>query len=146
MASRKAANSSLGRQCLGEDRVRAGLDIGGRAGDGGIQAFDVFCIGARHDEKILVPTRVDRGIYFLHHRVPADQQLIVEMTAALGQYLILDMASGKTRLLQLADRACDVHRLAEAGIGVDQRRQVGDPGDLPAALDDFGGTGQADIR
>ncbi len=43
------------------------------------------------------------------------------------------------------DRAGDVHRLAEAGVGVDDRGQLGHPGDLLPASGDLGQRRQADV-
>ncbi len=54
-------------------------------------------------------------------------------------------SAGEARVLERLDRAGDVHRLAEAGVGVDDRRQLGHPGDLLPAAGDLGERRQADV-
>ena len=54
-------------------------------------------------------------------------------------------SAGEPGVLEVLDRARDVHRLAEAGVGVDDRGQVGHPGDLLCACGDLGERGQPDV-
>jgi hypothetical protein len=65
--------------------------------------------------------------------------------AALGVDLVLDVRAGEARVLEGLDRAGDVHRLAEAGVGVDDRGQLGHPGDLLPAPGHLGERRQADV-
>src|SRR5699024_3235362 len=77
--------------------------------------------------------------------VQVDHRLAVQVAAAFGVDLVLDVAAGQPRLLELLDRAGHVHRLAETGVGVDQTGQIGGTGDLTAAGGDLGQGGQADV-
>ena len=81
-----------------------------------------------------------------HHLRRIDHGLVVQMAAALGVDLVLDMAAGQPLLLDHADRAGGVHRLAEAGVEIDDRRQLGDPGDLMRPPSHLRQGCQADIR
>src|SRR5690606_13404677 len=87
----------------------------------------------------------DGGGQPAHHLVGGHHGLAVEMTATLRVDLVLEMAASDARVLEDGDRPCRAHRLAEAGVGVDEHRQVGDPCDLVAAPGDFGQGGQPDI-
>src|SRR5690606_41800556 len=51
----------------------------------------------------------------LGRRVEVDHGLAVQVPAALGVDLVLDVAAGEPCVLELLDRAGHVHRLAEAG-------------------------------
>ena len=74
-----------------------------------------------------------------------DDRLAVEVAAALRVDLVLDVRAGEAGVLERLDRAGDVHRLAEAGVGVDDRRQLGHAGDLLAAAGDLGEGREADV-
>jgi hypothetical protein len=74
-----------------------------------------------------------------------DDLLAVEVPAALGVDLVLDVGAGEARVLERLDRARHVHRLAEAGVGVDDRGQLGHAGDLLPAPGDLGEGRQADV-
>src|SRR5690606_7039314 len=69
----------------------------------------------------------------------------VQVAAPLGVDLVLDVEPGDAGVLQRLDGAGDVHRLTEPGVRVDERRQVGDAGDLLAAAGDLGQRGEADV-
>ncbi len=56
---------------------------------------------------------LDRGVR-IHDR------LAVEVAAALGVHLVLDVQAGDAGILEGLHRARDVHRLAEARVGVDE--------------------------
>ena len=71
--------------------------------------------------------------------------LAVEVAAALGVDLVLEVAAGQPAVLERLDRTGDVHRLAEAGVGVDQRRKCCGCGDLLAAPGDLGQRRQPDV-
>ena len=71
--------------------------------------------------------------------------LAVEVAAPLGVDLVLEVAARQPGVLQDCDGAGGVHRLAEPGVGVDQRGQVGGTGDLRAAAGHLGQRGQPDV-
>ena len=81
----------------------------------------------------------------LTRRVEVDDLLAVEVAAALGVDLVLDVEAGEPRVLHRLHGAGDVHRLAEARVGVDERRQVGHPRDLPGPGRDLGQRREADV-
>ncbi len=107
---------------LGEDRVGPGIHQRLGPVDRGIEPVDGRDVGARHDEEVRVATRVDGGADALERGVLVDHGLAVEVAAALRVDLVLDVRAGEARVLERLDRAGDVHRLAEAGVGVDDRR------------------------
>ena len=82
--------------------------------------------------------RLTRGVL-------VDDRLAVEVAAALRVHLVLEVHAGEARVLERLHRAGDVHRLAEAGVGVDQRGQVGHAGDLRAAAGDLGERREPDV-
>src|SRR5699024_2411522 len=77
--------------------------------------------------------------------VDVDHLLAIEVPAALGVHLVLDVRPGDTRVFQRLDRARDVHRLPEAGIGIDDRRQVRHLGDLARTPRHLCEGGEADV-
>ena len=70
---------------------------------------------------------------------------LTEVAAALRVDLVLDVRAGQARVFELLDRAGDVHRLAEAGVGVDDRGEVGHAGDLLRTAGDLGQRGESDV-
>ncbi len=78
---------------LREDHVRAGLDTGQGALDGGVHALDRERIGAGHDDEI-IGAGIHGGLDAVHHLGLGDDRLAGAMTAALGRDLILDMTAG----------------------------------------------------
>ena len=81
----------------------------------------------------------------LYHVCGRNDALTVEVTAPLRVDLILQVASRQTRIFQDRHGARGIQRLTESGIGVDQRGQVGGPGDLGAAGRDLGERRQPDV-
>lgn len=67
------------------------------------------------------------------------------MPTALGVDLILQVQTGYTVVLEDRDRAGSTHGFTETGVGIDQRREVGDPRDLLAVGGDLGQRGQPDV-
>src|SRR5699024_7114056 len=132
-------------QRLGEDRLGAGIDQGLHPVDGGRQAGGGAQVGAGHHQEVLVATGISGGPDPPGGGVQVDYRLAVQVAAAFGVDLVLDVAAGQPRLLELLDRAGHVHRLAETGVGVDQTGQIGGTGDLTAAGGDLGQGGQADV-
>jgi hypothetical protein len=134
-----------GAHRLGEDRVGTGIDERLRAVGRGVEPLGGADVGARHDEEVRVAARVDRGADALDRGVLVDDLLAVEVPAALRVDLVLDVGAGEPGVLELLDAAGHVHRLAEAGVGVDDRRQLGHAGDLLAPARDLAQGREADI-
>src|SRR5699024_11492712 len=97
-----------------------------------------------HDE-VVVTARRHRRPDPADHRVGVDHGLAVQVSAPLRVDLVLQVAAGEPGLLQRLDRAGGVHRLTETGVGVDDGRQIGDPGDLVATPRHLGERGQTDV-
>ena len=74
-----------------------------------------------------------------------DHRLAVEVAAALRVDLVLDVGSGEAGILECLDGPGDVHRLAEPGVGVDDRGQLGHPRDLRSARGDLGQRREPDV-
>ena len=74
-----------------------------------------------------------------------DDLFAVEVAAPLRVDLVLDVRPATPGVLEGLDGAGDVHRLAEPGVGVDERGQIGHPGDLLRARGDLGERGEADV-
>ena len=130
---------------LGEDRIGSRVDERLGPVDRGIQPLDRPDVGARHDQEVLVTAGVGGCADALDRGVLVDHSLAVEVAAALGVDLVLDVRSREAGVLELLDRAGDIHRLPEAGVGVDDRGEVGHPGHLLRPPGDLGERGEADV-
>ncbi len=70
--------------------------------------------------KFGVPPGSDGGPQPFDHLPRRHHGLAVQVTAALRVYLVLEVAAGQAGVLEHGHGARGVHRLAEAGVGVDQ--------------------------
>ena len=59
---------------------------------------------------------------FAHIASVVTSDLARQMAAALGQLLVFQLNRRRAGPLQLGDRPLDVHRVAEAGVGIDDHR------------------------
>src|SRR3989475_302337 len=109
---------------LDEERVGAGLLVLQAPLDRVLQAVDLPGVRARHDEEVAAPARVHRGPDLLHVLLDRDDPLALHMAAALGPDLILQEHAGCTGVDQLVHRADHVQRVAVAGVGVDNDRDL----------------------
>ena len=73
--------------------------------DGALEALDRDRVGARDDQRLARVPRVDRGADLAAHLVRRDQRLAVEVAAALGKVLVLELDRGGAGALELAHRA-----------------------------------------
>ena len=119
---------------LDEQHVGAGLAIHRGALDGAVEAFDGDRIGPRDDQRLARVPGIDRGADLAAHLLRRDQRLAVEMAAALGKILVLELDRVGAGALELADRAHDIERVAVAGVGIDdQMRSRRGRGSAPAS-------------
>ena len=81
----------LGAQCFDEQNIRARSKIGFRPCQCGIEALHRHRIGARNDERVITRSRIEGGLDFAGHFAWGYQCLAVEVAAALGQGLILEL-------------------------------------------------------
>jgi hypothetical protein len=144
---RRAEGLELGRaeERLGEDRVGTCVDEGLGAVDRCVEPPDGAYVRAGHHEEVGVASTLDRRADPLDRGLLVDDLLAVQVTAALGVDLVLDVAAGHPGVLERLDGARDVHGFAEPGVGVDERREVGHARDLPGACGDLGRGRQADV-
>ena len=106
---------------LDEQHVGAGFAIHCGALDGALEALDRDRVGARDDQRLARVPRIDRGADLAAHLGRRDQRLAVEMPAALGKVLVLELDRVGAGALELADGAHDVERVAVAGVGIDDQ-------------------------
>ena len=98
---------------LDEDHVGAGLDIAFGARDGGIETFHSDRVGARDDQRVVVGQRLARDADLAAHFPGVDQALVVQVAAALGKGLVLDVEGGHAGALHRAHGALHVGRAAK---------------------------------
>jgi hypothetical protein len=84
----------------------------------------------------------DLGAEFIHRHQP----LTVEVPAALGKFLILEMNRANPHRLQRAHAMGRVVRPAIARVRVHQQRQIHPAGDLVRVIAGFGQGHQPDVR
>ena len=136
---------------LDEKYVCAGLDIGFRAVERALEAFDGDGVGARDDHQVGVGARVGGGLDLRDHLAARHDLLALEMAAALWEHLILDLDRVCAGTLEHLYRAAHVERIAESGVGIDHQRlgeHVADRGDVIDKLRERDETvvGNAEIR
>ncbi len=122
-------------QGLHKDRVRTRVHVELGTGDCIVHAFDGHRIGPRDDHQ--VAARLDGGRDFGRHVARVNEVLAVQVSAFLGQHLILDVHGARTNLLKGAHHVHDVERLAIAGIAVDEQWKTSCANDLAHKEGDF---------
>ena len=80
-------------------------------------------IGARNNDEIRVDPGICGGTNFLNHVCRCDNALSREMSAPLGKLLILELDGIGPAAFENADGACNVERVAETGVCIDDQRQ-----------------------
>ena len=131
---------------LDEQHVGAGLAIHRGALDRAVEALDRHRVGARDDQRLARAARIDRGADLAAHLLRRDQRLAVEMAAALGEVLVLELDRGGAGALELADGAMDVQRVAVAGVGVDDQVRGHAVADQRQRLGHLGHGDEPDVR
>jgi hypothetical protein len=126
-AAKRRRRRPSARACAGLDEQR--VDAAGQVGLGpvqrGVQAFDRQRVGARQDQRVGTAARVQRGAQLAAHLGGAGHHgLAVEVAAALGEALVLQLDHRGAGALEAAHRALHVQRIAEAGVGVDDHRHA----------------------
>jgi hypothetical protein len=74
-----------------------------------------------------------------------DQGLLVEVAAALGQRLVLDLDGAGARTLEQPHRARDVEGVAVAGVGIDHQRGCNPVADQRDGVRHLGHRHEADV-
>jgi predicted NUDIX family NTP pyrophosphohydrolase len=135
----------LGRRRLDEQRVRARLGEGPTAGDRLVQSVHRGGVGAGDDHEVRILPRLDRGAHLADHLVGVDDRLAAHVSALLRQHLVLQVDAGHSRLLVQRDGAQHVDRVAVAGVGVGDHRDVDRRRHPPRVVDHLGAGQQADV-
>ena len=117
-----------------------------RALDRALEALDRDRIGARDDQRVGEARVSSAALILPDHLVGRDQRLAVEMAAALGEILVLELDRGRARALERAHRAHDIERVAVAGIGIDDQVRADAIADQRDRLGDLAHADEADVR
>ena len=139
----KGTEVFIGGQGLGKNHVSAGLPIEPGALNGVVEAHRRG-VGAGND--LQMRPSAPCGGNLAGHVVRVGQALVVKMAAFFRQHLVLDLHCGGARLLQLANQAHDVERLAVSGIAVHQDRQAGGANQLASRVAQFFQGDDAEVR
>ena len=128
MRARKLLRDSLelllrdGR--LHEEQVGTRLAIGVGPIERRLEAFHGASVRTRDDQEVPVVASVDRGLHLLDHLREGDHGLALEMSAALGEDLILELDRARAGALVEAKGAVEVQRIAESGVAVRHDRDL----------------------
>src|SRR5436190_17118225 len=101
---------------LHEERVCARLLIYEAALDRLVEAERLAGVRAGDDEEVAIAAGLGGGADLGRVLLGRDHLLALEVTALLGPDLILEEYAGRTRVLEVADRANHVDRVAVAGV------------------------------
>jgi hypothetical protein len=88
----------------------------------------------RHDDEGGIAASVHGRLEAIDHLLCRHQLLARTVTAALGGHLVLEVHAAGAGADQLTRGARDVERTAEAGVGIDQKRQLARPADAAHVL------------
>jgi hypothetical protein len=124
----------------------SGLGVCGRPVEGAVEPFDRDGVGAGNDQGVGARAGIGRGPDLADHLGSRHQGLAVEMPAALGHSLVLDLDRVGTGALEHSYCALDVEGVAEAGIGIDHDRQVHAIADDRDGLGHLAHRNEPDIR
>ena len=112
------------RQRLDEQRVDAARQVGLGAIERGLEAFDGHRVGARQDQRVGTGSCIERGTQLATHLGGRHQRLAVEVAATLREALVFELHHRGAGALEAAHGALHIQRIAEAGVGVDDHRQL----------------------
>ena len=128
-----------------ENKIRARLDIRRRALDRLRRRFDGQRVGAGHNLEAVVWARVDGGFDAVLHLLAGGEIFVGAVAAAFGPGLVFNVDCGGAGARQSPHRAGDCRGGAEARVGVDQKRQIDDGGDLRGSALDIAQMNHAQI-
>ena len=89
--------------------------------------------------------RIDRRLDLADHFLRRDQRLVVEMAAALGEVLVLELDGVGAGALEQTHGALDIERIAVAGVGVDDEMRADAVADQRQRLDHLAHADEADV-
>ena len=101
------------------------------------RAFEILKrarIGPRDDEKIAIAFGGHGCANLRRHLLGFDETFARQMSATFRKFLVFEMTTGQSGALQFVNRASDIFRAAETGIGIHDRRNFHRPGNEPARV------------
>src|SRR5439155_7361388 len=116
-------NLLLGPWRLNKCHVGASFDIGGRAFHRVFEAMGSDGISARNNDEIRIDPGVGGSTNLLNHVGRGYDVLSGEMSAPLRRFLILELDGIRPTAFENADGACDVERVAETGVHINDQGQ-----------------------
>ena len=105
---------------LGKNHVGTDLDTGQCPINRRIHAFNRKRVGARHDDKAGIVTRINRGLDTISHFGRGYDCLVRAVAAAFLHDLVFDMNAGDTGTSHFANTSGDIEGAAPANVDVDQ--------------------------
>ena len=112
---------------------------------GGAQGLDEKRVGAGQDQRVGAAARVQRGLELAAHLAYRHHRLAVQVPAALGKALVLNLDHGGACALKAAHGALGVEGVAEAGVGIDDDGRAHALGDAGQGVFHLGVGGQAHV-
>src|SRR5215472_11582671 len=106
---------------LDKQYVRAGVTVGRSTGNCPLETFYRNCIGSSDYQCFTCVASIECSLYFANHFLRRDQRLAVEMSATLGECLVLKLDCVCSRAFKKAHRAANIKRVAIAGIRIDDK-------------------------
>ena len=106
-----------------EGHIGAGFDIALSALDRRLETLNRAGVRSGDDDHPFA-ARVNRGPHLSDHLIGRNQLLAGEVAAAFRRVLVLDLNRAGANLLEDPDRVSDIDRVAEAGVGIDDQRQI----------------------
>ena len=120
-----------------KDCVRARFHVLLRPINCPIEILNRARICPRDDHEIGITSRCYRRFDFFRHLLNIDERFSGKMSAALGEFLVLNMTTGQTYCFQVADCARNIFRTSKPGIHVDDCRDLHRFRNVPGQLDHF---------
>src|SRR5262245_42332560 len=114
--------------------------------DGAFKTFDRNRVGARDHQRLARAPRIERRLDLASHLDRRDEDLAVEVAAALRKCLVLELNGARPRAFEQAHGAPDVERVAIAGVGVNDQIGVDAIADHGDNLDNLAHAHETDVR
>ena len=124
---------------LDEDDVGAGRAVARGALERGVDPVDRASVGAGDDQRVVGAARVERGAELAVHLVDAITALPAKWPHFLGKTWSSSWIASGARALEPAHHVRHVDRVAEAGVGVDDERDVDRVADRGDVVDELSG-------
>ena len=130
---------------LDEQHVDAGFAVHGGPFDGALEAFDPNGVGAGDDQRLARASRIERGAQLAAHFGRGDQRLAVEMAAAFGKVLILELDRVGAGAFEFVHCADHIERVAVTVVAIDDEMRADTLADQRQRLGDLGHADEPDV-